>query len=458
MRNKAILILVAILFVFLFSTNTVQASSERIGMYSLLSGELSSPVSVEFSTPLYTALAQYSQQRLDSLNKLLKHFSVQYLVDNTLIKTVLAVDSEPLYSATEESQENTIRTVYSFAPEKVYLSEREHEENNNFLSFLDNQFFYANRLLDSMYPLFEKLPEAFPDLIKNAEDNTNYKTFGRSVRKCILSFKSDYVAAHFPLVLQNLADTDETRRFIGQISFSGLQKIILYYNQNNDILRINYDGVIGLKPDSMRKISLSWRCLHSEQQTTDYITLKSPSVKGYDRYNLLYSRNYVLSDPEQHILNWDFQLDLKSGEQKGKIRYNADFVFAEEKLNGKAVFSDKLNGHDRSIEFIPDIRSKNGQEYEGTLEFTSKSGKIINSCASSGIRISPCEHLKQPGRIPATATDLVSDSDEAIGKEILSRINRMIIHRIISLPQTDLEFLKQDIPEDIWNSIINSLY
>ena len=457
MRNKMILILVTILFVFLFSTNTVLASPDRIGMDFLLSGELSSPVSVEFSTPLFTVLAQYGQQRLDSLNKLLMHFSVQYLVDNSLIKTIPAVDNEPLYSATEESQGKTIRTIYSFAPEKVYLSEKGHNENNNFLSFLDNQFFYINRLLDSMYPLFSKLPETFPDLAKITEDKTNYKTFGKSVRKCILSFKSDYVASNFPQVLENLADTDETRSFIGNISFSGLQKIILYYNQNNDILRINYDGVMGLNPDSMRKVSLSWRCLHSEQQTTDYLSLKSPSVKGYDRYNLIYSRNFELPDPEQRLLTWDFQLDLKSGDQKGKIRYNADFVFAEEELNGKAVFSDKLNGHDDSIEIISDIRSKIAQEYEGTLEITNKSGKIINSCALSGIRISPCEHIKRPERMPATATDLISESEEEVGQEILSQIYRMIIRRIISLPQTDLEFIKQDIPAGIWNSITNSL-
>ena len=429
------------------------AFSEGIGFDALLTGEFSSPVTVAFSSPEYGSLAQFGKERLDSLNRLAGHFGLEISLDGSESKTTVSVDSDAVYSMTERVSKDAVRTVYSFEPDAVYESVPQ-ETETGFYGFLDRQFFLINRLTDQLYPVFEKAAEAFPDRTKTAAEKVKYKDYGTSVRKVTITFPSDFVKEQFPKALSGLADSEECGEFISGLLFSGMQKIVLCFDADGHIIRANYDGTAGLSEESMSRVSLSWRCLRSEDRRKDDITLKTPSVKGFDRYNLTYVRETVITEEGPHTASWDFQLDLKAGEEKKKIRYNADLSFSSGSLTGKAVYSEREDRKEDRITILPEIRKDQEDEYSGTLEIQRNSGKILISSVKTGIRISPYTPDEGSGTDAASGTGKGKYTEE----ELQSAMDSLLIRKLLTLPAEDLDFLNRDIPDDVWKSITQSLF
>ena len=457
MRKAGLYLLVFLTVVFFAVLPCITSFSEEIGLGFLLNGEISSPVAVSFSSPVYRSLAQFDNKRLESLNRLIRHLGVEIRTDGAASETTVSVDGDPVYSLDENTSGPVSDTVFSFDPGSVYNLSL-HEPDSSFFLFLDHQFFLINRMLDDMYYVFSGAANAFSEYAKSSDEKINYKDFGKSVRKVTITLPSEYVRDNYQQELAKLAATEESLSFIRGLTFNGTQKIVLYYNQDDQVIRINYDGTLGLTDESMRKVSLSWRCFHSDSRTKDDISLKTPSVKGFDRYNLNYVRDLDQSDESDHSLLWDFQLDLKSGEVKKKIRFNSELIFSGGKMRGNAVFSEKQDRQEYKVSILPEIRKENDQQLSGTLEITVNSGKIITSSLVSDVRISPCEKLVFAEKDPATATDMQYGAGTYTEEEIRAAMDSLLVRRLLSLPEEDLEFLKQDIPEDLWKSIEQSMF
>ncbi len=436
---------------------SIPALSESGGLDSLLNGKVTSPLQVTFSSPQFLSLARFDSERLETLNRLIRHFALEIRADGELSETTVAVDGDPLYTVKEDVSDGLSRSVYSFEPDHVYERPLQ-ETGSTFERFLGHQFFPINGMLDELYPMFEKAASAFQEFSKTSDEKVNYRDFGKSVRRVTITFQSEYVREHFPQALAGLAGTGESGRFLSSLLFSGTQKIVLCFRQDNHILRVNYDGVIGMTEDSMRRVSVSWRCIRDENRKKDEVTLKSPAVKGFDRYNLSYARELTLEDPEKHAVSWDFQLDLKSGDEKKKVRYSADLSFSGDKLTGQAVYSERQEREENRITINPEIRKENESEYSGTIEITDNSGKIMTSSITSALRISPCGELSGIPGLPATATDIRPETGENGEEEITSAMDRILIRKLLTLPAEDLEFLNRDIPRDVWKSIIQTMF
>ena len=457
MKNRSSCFLISLLLIFLTLTVSFTAFSEENCLETFLNGDFSVPFSFVLSSPEYRTLPQFGKERLDSLNRLIKHFSMEMCIDGNISSTAFFIDGEKLYSVAEKVSGGISRNAYSFDPERIY----EHpvrEQDNPLTGFLDNHFFLVNHLLDSIYPMLERMKDTFPDMTKMTDEKMNFKEYGKSVRKLIITFPSEYVKEHFPGALTDLTDSDETSIFIRRLIFSGTQRIALYLDGDSHIIRVNYDGVLGLSSESLRKVALSWRCLHQENRKKDELSLKTPEVKGFNRYNLNYIRHLDLTDPDHQTVGWDFQLDLKSGDDKKKVRYYADLSLTKEILKGEAFFSERRDRQEDRISVRTELGKGKKGEYAGTLEITNNSGKIVTSDVVSGISISPCGSLSDFHADPATSTDIPDISERLTDAELNSAISEILIRKLLTLPAEDLDFLSRDIPEDVWKSIIQIIF
>ena len=435
------------------------AGAEEIGPDLILRGEIDSPLKLTVSEPVYSSLAQFGEDRLASLNKLMKHLGISVNMDGAVTETTLLVDGGAVFSFTEAETEAGVRAVYSFEPDKAYASASENVEagDPDFSGFLSKQFFFLNRMLDDLYPMFEKAPKTFADYSKKGAENLSYRGYGKAVSKITIRIPDDYVKEHFPKALTDLAQTDETRRFIEGLVFSGTQRITLLYDENGKVLRINYDGVLGQSEESMRKVSLVWRCLRTDGVKKDNVAMKTPAVKGNDRYNMTYVREYDLTDPALHTLNWDFQLDLKAGDVKKKVTFKADLTGNDGELSGQAVYTDKANGLEKKVVMVPAMKKENSGEYTGTLEITEYSGKIITSGIKASVSAGPGAAANLPA-VPETALPQPGSEQEQADSERLQQIiESLLVRRLLALPESDLEFFSKDIPEDAWNAVTESL-
>ena len=456
-RTKSIIPLMLMIFILIFPQSSV---TEGIQLNMLLTGEADIPLSVSISSPYFYSLAQYDEDRIASLNKLLQHISAGIRVEDQLTETGIYIDDEAVLSVYEWPEENKTRKTFSFEPEIILENGMNHEqkEESVFTGFLDTQFFRINRLMDSLYLLLEKSPSAFENLCKSEKTALSFKKFGKAVRQVIIRFSAEYVREHFPDALFALTESEECRSFLGQLHFNGSQKIILLYDTDDHIIRMNYDGTAGFSEESLRKVSINWKTLRTQDHMLDDMTIKTPAVKGYDKYNLTYSRELDLTDPDHHAVIWNFELDLKAGEVRKRIQFTTDLRVDENILKGKSQFSQKQDGKESKIIIVPALGKENAPEYEGLLEITYYSGKIVDSSFATRLRVSPGDHLSLPEYDHPCFINAQSTEGIAAEEELQSRLESILVSRLMMLPREDLDFFSKDIPDEVWNTLTQSLY
>ena len=456
-KRHLIIQLILMLIIFLIPACS---PAEEVMLDTLMSGTAESGLSVSFEAPEYRFLAQYGEERLETLNRLLKHFSVEFNINDQHSETVICIDQEPVFSVFESTENNQTQRKYSFEPDLVLEDETETEEKNSpsFSSFLEQHFFTTNRLLDELFLLFDKTSDAFADMAKADTVSLSFKKIGKAVRRVTIRFSADFVSNRFPRALSELSESEECRQFIGQFVYDGTQKIVLLYDADNNLIRISYDGTAGLSEDSLRRVSVSWRCLRKQDHKIDDLTIKTPAVKGYDKYNLIYSREMDLTDPDHHAVVWNYELDLKAGDLRQKIQFQNEMSYEEEILKGKVLFTQKEDGKEFRKTIIPSLKKENDGEYEGSLEITDYSGKIITSRIQTGISLSTGRKLSMPESDSARVVLQESPEREKTEEELQEKITNMLLNRLMLLPKEDLDFFSRDIPDDIWSTITQSIH
>ena len=58
---------------------------------------------------------------------------------------------------------------------------------------------------------------------------------------------------------------------------------------------------------------------------------------------------------------------------------------------------------------------------------------------------------------PATSTDMYTPLPYSEA-DVEAAVSRLLLIKMLGLPDMDLEFLKQDIPADDWNAVIQSIF
>ncbi len=462
MSRRIISLFIIIVCVTAVSVSSATPNTETSGIYALLSGKMSGSLHISISSPVFLKLSQFGEERINSLNRLMQHFSFDININNDVSDATVSVDSEPIIKLYEGNHDYiTVGGDHSSGNIIIHNKQRRNsntDDSDSISVFLETHFFQTNRMLDDLYNICEKLPEAFPDLSKTETSGISYKGYGKAVRKNTIQFKQDYVQEHLPKEISVLAESDEISHFINSLVFQGTQRITIQYDTDNRIISITYIGTVGLTEESLRKVSLTWRCMRKENHIKDTVLLKTPSVKGFDKYNLSFERE-LNNDPEESnpVLNWDYQLDQKESDIKRKLQYKANLSLKDNQVNGDILFNEKKNGREQSTRIVPRMEKEIDQSYGGTIEITNKTGKIEISSIKMSVTVYQPDNMLPQINQDAVNTDInkiEEQSDETLYREIYSHL----IRKLITLPESDTEFLRKDIPENLWYSITESIH
>lgn len=426
------------------------ASGTAEGLDILLTGNASGPFTVTFSSPSYKQLAQFGKERLKSLNRVLKHLSVDISVHGDESETAVSVDSDRVFAIRETKDGGELKRTCLLYPRRIYQAGKAPDgPEEDLISFLDGSFFNVNRLLDSLYPAFGKAAKEFRDLAKTSEANLNFSAYGKGVKRVTILFPADYVRKNFPKVLLKLTEDRECQSFLKNLTFEGTQKIVLLYDEKGNVIRINYDGSLGHSAASLRKVSAVWKCLRDKKHKKDSLTLKTPAVKGYDRDNIIYERDLNQASSKKQTLAWDLQIDRRSGNDRETVKFTGDLKLADGMITGKAELTEKQKSVQTTTVIVPELKKENGSVYTGTLEITGKTGKITVSGIKTDLSIHP-------------GTDSWKDAAQSgalLPADMLKEdLNAVLIRKLLSLPKDDLLFFSQDISSDVWKSLIQSIY
>ena len=126
---------VYIIIIILFLTTVISGAAAEIQdmMETMLTGSQSEPVSIVIESPEYLQIAQYEGERVESLNRLMKHFSVCINMDEDVSRTVFSIDKEPFY------------TIYTYVGEN---NQTDYEQLPNTLEHIGKQYFETMEAFD----------------------------------------------------------------------------------------------------------------------------------------------------------------------------------------------------------------------------------------------------------------------------------------------------------------------
>ena len=451
--------------VFLFVLALIPSLSFAAGIplpVSLLTDEVAGPIRIMVYDPEVKMLSQFDDSRTEQLNRLIRHLSIDISVDQNLSRTKILTDQNEVLSFLQKQENNVIQRIFSFEPAVIYTDKNETEENggDGLADFLEEKLVIMNQNLEHFYSLFAAAPEAFSDRIRTEKTDLRFTGFGRAVKRVTITFPADYVNESFPDALTSITQSSSCKEFVSGLIFSGSQKIGILYDENEKIVRITYDGQTGKTPDALRKVSLVWKCLREDNHVKDSVSFKSPAVTGSDKDNIAMERDLDLTDNSPVNYLWDVTIDHRAGKDDRKqTHFIGKLTNNESLIVGDIEYTVKRDGESSKVRITPEIMEESTGEYKGTLEFTDYSGKIVKNKVLVHLLLQKDDHLIWPGAglteaesgIPLTVENAENKGEFSLEETIAG----IIVRKLLSLPEEDLEYFSNEIPESMWTELIN---
>ena len=416
---------------------------------TLLTGETNEPLRIVLSEPEVKKLSQFDENRTEQLNRLIRHAGIDLNIDSDCSRTRILIDNEEAFSYL---QNDDAERIYSFEPTVLYQEKTKAGEtdDDDFTLFLEQILVRANRYMNEFYTLFSAAPETFAERTRKEGTELRLSGFGKAVQRVTIPFPADYVKENFPKALIDLTDSEECRKIISGLTFSGAQKISLLYDAEGRIVRINYDGTVGESEETLRKVSLVWKVLREEEHQKDSISLKTPAVKGADKDNIALERDLDSTDSALGQYTWDIQIDHRAGkEDKKQTHFSAQITNADSVISGNMEYSIKRDGKNPKTKVLLEIGEENEGEYKGTIEIADYSGKIEKNRILVHALLQKGETLKWPeAGFTKTGTAEGNENEPQIEPE--DTIAGIIIQKLFELPEEDLTYFSNEIPASMW--------
>jgi len=420
----------------------------------LLTGETDEPLRIVLAAPEVKKISQFDENRTEQLNRLIRHAGIDLSIDRNCSKIGILIDNEEVFSYLEN---DNAERIYSFEPTEVYQGKANADEtdDDDIVLFLEQVMVRANRYLNDFYTLFAAAPEAFAERTRKEGTELRLSGFGKAVQRVTIPFPADYVKENFPEVLNELTDSEECKKIISGLTFSGAQKIGLLYDAEGRIVRINYDGTVGDSEETLRKVSLVWKVLREDDHQKDSISLKTPSIKGANKDNISLERDIDSSDNTLGKYMWDIQIDHRAGKEDVKqTRFISQLTDNDSVISGIMEYNIKRDGENPKLKILTELREENEGEYKGTIEIADYSGKIEKNRILIQVQIQKGETVKWPStglkRIETAENNKIELQNEP--EDIIAGI---IIQKLFELPEEDLTYFSNEIPVSMWLELVH---
>ena len=426
-----------------------------------LAGEPSTPIRIVISDPEVKKLSQFDETRTEQLNRLIRHITIDMILDQDVSRAAVLIDHDEIFSFLQKDTEEGTERIYSFEPNVIHKESQEETNNeDSLILFLDQILLSANHYANDFHTFFNGIRETFAERAKAEKTELRFSGFGKAVQRVTISFPADYVEENFPKILADTANSEICRKYISGLTFCGSQKIGLLLDENDKIVRITYDGKVGKTPDTLRKISLVWKCKREKDHQKDSITLKRPAVEGADKDNIILERDIDLTDCNNESYNWDIQIDHRAGkEDRKQVHFSAGLKNTDSVISGNIEYIVKRDGKNQKTMISMTAEQESTGEYKATLEIADYSGKIEKDRWSLHVQLQEGETVEWTGAGPATTntkdyrTELNEESSEKIKPE--DTIAELIIRKLFELSDEDLAYFSNEIPESMWIDLMH---
>lgn len=310
---------------------------------------------------------------------------------------------------------------------------------------------------DDAAELLDAAMNHFDGRFKDAKKKVNLKEFGVGrVNRTLTIKKSE--AAELAAELAALCPEGWLRDFIGSLTFTGKQTVVVLVDEAGTPLRVTYTGACGLDSDHQRNVKLTWTLSRGEV-VRDELTLKSPAVKGKDKDTLTVSR--TMTETEDGSVALTASVDYSATHDRQKSAFKADFDLTRtegvdtRRISGTLALSRTVDGATEALTLTPDlVTGLADQTLTGTLGLDYTRNGQNREAAVLTLRVAPMADASWEIAQLATPLDgLTDDAVAALRTTDLRRVASALTKRFVLLPEEDTLYLSRDLPEETWQAI-----
>ena len=395
-------------------------------------------------------LPQFDENRTEKLNRLLRHIAFTGILDGEQSSMDVLLDGEPLFSITEkETGENAVKMITTDSGLTYILPEDAQENESQILKIFSSitDQMKIRYSIDIYADLLGHLPEYFQELCKSGKILEKYKDYGTAVQKISIRIPAEEFEKYIQDYLKELPEgqcVPDPR----SILFTGRQDFELLTTEDGKTLKIRYGGTAGFSENDLRTVRLEWKTVRNDLVEKDELTLKTPDSNGTKRNNLVINHTRRITEEGKETFSWKAETDSLSE----RTRTRGTILCSVETENGivSGSFSETVTvrNETKGSEIIFEASGDPDDQCTGTLEIISKKDKIENERLKAEFSITTKVPVS-PGNEPEPAS-ITGNETADIRQQLISNT----LKKLMKLPEEDLVFLAEGIPEESLKMIL----
>ncbi len=450
MKRKILLVLLCILMIVPVS----RSAADGILDFIRFTGN-GDPVSWQIHMEVLR-LPQFSKDRTEKLNRLLKHVDFSGTSNEKETRASVLLDGEELYSIRTYHYRNRSETVLLTDSMHCYTFNGTGTEGGDLLPVSVTAAEKAEKTerimkgLDAMAVLLEQLPEAFPDHVSRTKVSSLYKGFGTASAKVILKLTDGELNAFFDERREEFVQACQDPYF-ERILFTGRQGFTFYLTDSGRLLRVSYSGKACWEEGDIRDIRLEWKTARNEDSAKDDLQLKTPNEKRTGRNNLVLKYSWTRSEDGTEKLSWDGETDRVKKNGRIQEKETAEILMMGNVLEGSLADTITENSHKTISKATVTACCESADNWNGILEIISKKDKIETEHTKTAFKLSA--GISVP--VASIEPEPVTLSGEEYSR-LTETLYAGIIRKLLKLPEEDLAFLKEGIPDVLWNTAVTN--
>lgn len=444
------------------------ASAEIQLVPQMAQWDASLPVEITLSADVKTHMP-FDDERCAQLNALLKHVSLRLgtSCDDQAVFSRLAVlvDGHEALRVMQREESDAAQLQLSWQPGVAFSGDADAlntllgmEESAETLCGFDGE---ETIWLDDGAEMMSSIGEALEEFGKATSIKTAIKNMGTARKKITYTIpkaQTDVfvkaIAAHCP--------EGTLKTFLTGLTYSGQQKLILWLTGEGAVIRAEYAGMCGTDENSLRQVSLKWRMLRDEDAIRDDLTLKTPAVKGNDYNTVTVIRELAQGKKKAVTYTLDFSETVRAGKEKSSRSAEVELTSKQEgeanRLTGSLTVKQQLPDADTASSMViqPDllVSSDGGTPMvSGVVNVQELQGKKVLEEADVHVEAGAGTFMEWQ---EADAVRSVADMTENERTDLTEAMASGLVPHLVLLPQEDTLYLSADLPEDVWQRIVEA--
>lgn len=319
-------------------------------------------------------------------------------------------------------------------------------------------------LLTDGAALLAAFPAAFEEFGKRTKSEINITGYGQSAYRYDYTIPSNE-AEGMGETLLSICPDGWLHEIIGGLAFSGKQTLRVYYDEQDVLLRAEYNGSCG-PADDLRTVNLVYKTCHDEGLEKDLLELTSPAKKGQNKNTLNFERVVQTGADGQRTVKGSFDYTTKADDVTSILKGEFDLcnavTDAADVVTGAVTFQYKLDGAEKytALTLTPDLVISGTEEaptISGTLTVKEEYASKVTELAVLSIDLKPAQPLTWTERAQNLDLSAMDENDlAAIRQEFSAAVTTAIVRPLILMLGQEGDWFFRELDAETVQSIIDA--